>query len=58
MNPRITGAEIKLPTHPIRTAPKEKKRTPIKMARVDVNELNSAVPCVAIAPTVSAEIRH
>ena len=29
----------------------------VKNARVEVSALNSAVPCVAMAPTVSAEIR-
>ena len=57
MKPRMTVVEIKLATHPIRMTPKEKKKMPIRTARVEVSALNSAVPCVATAPTVSAEIR-
>ena len=57
MNPRITGVGIKAATQPMRSAPKSRKKAPIKIARVEVNVLNPAVPCTAIAPTVSAEIR-
>src|SRR5262247_3605850 len=49
------GDEGRQPTHS--SAPKSKKKAPIKTARVEVSELNSAVPCAAMAPTVSAEIR-
>jgi hypothetical protein len=34
----------------------DKKKIPISTARVEVNESNSAVPWVATAPTVNAEI--
>ena len=37
--------------------PKEKKKMPIKTARVEVSALKSAVPWVATAPMVTAEIR-
>jgi len=57
MNPRITGVGMKAATQPMRSAPKRRKKTPIKIARVEVSVLNSAVPCAAIAPTVRAEIR-
>ena len=57
MNPRITGVGMNAAIHPIRSAPKSKKKAPIKIASVEVSVLNSAVPCAAIAPTVSAEIR-
>jgi len=54
-NYRAVG--IKLATHPMRMTPKEKKKMPIRTARVEVSVLNSAVPWVATAPTVTAEIR-
>ena len=57
MNPRITGVGMKAATQPMRSAPKSRKKAPIKIARVEVSALNSAVPCAAMAPTVSAEIR-
>src|SRR5213596_2550480 len=57
MKPRMTGVGIKLATHPMRMTPKEKKKMPIRTARVEVSVLNSAVPWVATAPTVTAEIR-
>ena len=57
MNPRITGVGMKAATQPMRSAPKSRKKAPIKMARVEVSALNSAVPCAAMAPTVRAEIR-
>ena len=57
MNPRITGVGMKAATQPMRSAPKSRKKAPIKIARVEVSVLNSAVPCAAMAPTVSAEIR-
>jgi len=57
MKPRITGAGMKAATQPMRDAPKSRKKAPIKIARLEVSALNSAVPCTAIAPTVSAEIR-
>jgi hypothetical protein len=57
MNPRITGVGMKAATQPMRSAPKSKKKTPIKMAKIEVSVLNSTVPCAAIVPTVSAEIR-
>src|ERR1700719_775025 len=57
MNPRITGVGMKAATQPMRSAPNSRKKAPIKIARVEVSSLNCAVPCTAIAPTVSAEIR-
>jgi hypothetical protein len=57
MKPRITGVGMKLATHPMRMIPKQRKKKPISTARVEVSELNSAVPCVAMAPIVTAEIR-
>ena len=57
MKPRITGVEMKLATHPMRIIPKEKKKMPIRTARVEVSALKSAVPWVATAPMVTAEIR-
>ena len=56
MNPRMTGVGINAATQPIRSAPNSRNKTPIRIARVDVRELNVAVPCAAIAPTVKAEI--
>ena len=57
MNPRITGVGMNAATQPMRSAPKSRKKTPIKIARVEVSELKSAVPGTAMEPTVSAEIR-
>ena len=57
MDPRMTDVGVKAATQPMRNAPNNKKKAPIKIASVEVSALNSAVPCVAMAPTVSAEIR-
>jgi hypothetical protein len=48
---------MKLATHTMRAMPKKRKSNPISTARVEVSELNSAVPWAATAPTVKAEIR-
>jgi hypothetical protein len=37
----------------MRSAPKRRKKAPIRMARVEVSVLKSSVPCAAMAPTVS-----
>jgi hypothetical protein len=44
--------------HPaMRSAPKSRKKAPIRTARVEVSPLKLAVPRAAMAPTVRAEIR-
>src|SRR5262249_33206156 len=55
MNPRITGVGMKAATQPMRSAPRSRKKTPIKIASVDVSVVKSAVPCAAMAPTVRAD---
>src|SRR5262245_2537189 len=57
INPRITGVGMKAATHPMRSAPNSRKNAPIRMARVEVSVLKCAVPGMAMAPTVSAEMR-
>src|SRR5215813_3276311 len=44
-------------TQPMRSVPMSRKTAPIRIARVQVSVLKSAVPRAAMAPTVSAEIR-
>src|SRR2546430_8002353 len=48
---------MKAATQPMRSAPKSRKKAPIKIARVEVSVLKSVVPGTAMEPTVSAEIR-
>ena len=45
MNPRMTGVGMKAATQPMRSAPKSRKKAPIKIARVEVSviELCSSV---------------
>jgi hypothetical protein len=57
MNPRITGVGMNAATQSVRSAPKSRKKPPMRIARVAVSVLNSAFPCIAMPPTVSAEIR-
>jgi hypothetical protein len=44
MKPRITGVETKAATQPMRMTPNKRKKKPIRMARVEVSALYSAVP--------------
>ena len=41
MNPRITGVGMNAAIHPIRSAPKSKKKAPIRIASVEVSALMS-----------------
>ena len=56
MNCRNTDVGMKAATQPMRSAPTSKKSTPISIARVDVSVSKLAVPGIAMAPTVSADI--
>src|SRR6516165_5073466 len=44
MKPLMTGVGIKLATHPMRMTPKEKKKMPIRTARVEVSVLKENPP--------------
>ena len=57
MKPFITGVEMKLATHPIRSSPKIRKKTPTITASAAVSASKGGEPLLATtAPMVTPEI--